>query len=210
MKPTKALKITALMFSILLMVFVSAACGAGTGGSSASETGGNGASGESNADNPKVEITVKDFGVIDLELDPSAAPETVANFLALTNEGFYDGLTFHRTVEGFMIQGGDPLGTGFGGSDQTIQGEFSSNGVDNPISHKPGVISMARGSDPNSASSQFFIVTGKATFLDGNYAAFGTVTSGLDVATAISKVPVGPDGETPVESIVIESIRELH
>ena len=120
-------------------------------------------------------IKVKDYGTIEVELDGDTAPITVANFIKLVNEKFYDGLTFHRIMSGFMIQGGDPLGNGTGGSDETIKGEFSSNGVENNISHKRGVISMARSSDPDSASSQFFIMHQDSTYLDGEYAAFGKV-----------------------------------
>ena len=119
------------------------------------------------------EIVVKNYGTIALELDADVAPITVENFANLVNEGFYNGLTFHRIISGFMIQGGDPLGNGTGGSSKTIKGEFASNGVKNSISHVRGTISMARSSMPNSASSQFFIVHQDSTFLDGKYAAFG-------------------------------------
>lgn len=140
---------------------------------------------------PCVEISVEEYGNIQVELDPSAAPITVENFLKLVNEGFYDGLTFHRIIAGFMIQGGDPLGNGTGGSDENIKGEFASNGVENPISHKRGVISMARSNNPDSASSQFFICHADSDFLDGEYAAFGHVTSGIEVVDAIcANVPV--------------------
>lgn len=131
------------------------------------------------------EIVVKNYGTIALELDADVAPITVENFANLVNEGFYNGLTFHRIISGFMIQGGDPLGNGTGGSSKTIKGEFASNGVKNSISHVRGTISMARSSMPNSASSQFFIVHQDSTFLDGQYAAFGTVTSGMDVVDKI-------------------------
>lgn len=135
-----------------------------------------------------IEITMENGGVIRLELDAEAAPVTVANFEKLVREGFYDGLIFHRVISGFMIQGGDPLGSGFGGSDENIKGEFLTNGVANPISHKRGVISMARSQDPNSASSQFFIMHQDGEFLDGQYAAFGRVTDGMDVVDAIAAV----------------------
>ena len=135
-----------------------------------------------------IEITMENGGVIRLELDAEAAPVTVANFEKLVREGFYDGLIFHRVISGFMIQGGDPLGSGFGGSDENIKGEFLANGVANPISHKRGVISMARSQDPNSASSQFFIMHQDGEFLDGQYAAFGRVTDGMDVVDAIAAV----------------------
>ena len=140
-----------------------------------------------------VEIDVADYGTIALELDGDTAPITVENFLKLAKSGFYDGLTFHRIIDGFMIQGGDPQGNGMGGSDETIKGEFSANGVENDISHVRGVISMARnGYDMDSASSQFFIVQSDSTFLDGQYAAFGHVTDGMEVVDAICK-------DTPVE-----------
>ena len=128
---------------------------------------------------------MRDFGTIKLELDADSAPITVANFAKLANEGFYDGLTFHRIIEGFMIQGGDPNGNGTGGSDETIKGEFSENGVENDIKHERGTISMARSSAYDSASSQFFIMQEEATYLDGQYAAFGHVTEGIEVVDAI-------------------------
>lgn len=130
----------------------------------------------------RVEIEVEGFGTIPVELDADAAPITVANFLNLVESGFYDGLTFHRVQEGFMMQGGDPLGTGTGGSDNKIMGEFSSNGFENAISHTEGTISMARSSANDSASSQFFICDADCTFLDGSYAAFGhVVEDGMDI-----------------------------
>ena len=132
-----------------------------------------------------VTIDVQDYGTITLELDADEAPISVTNFVNLAEEGFYDGLTFHRIISGFMIQGGDPKGNGTGGSDTTIKGEFSENGVENNISHVRGTISMARANDPDSASSQFFIVHEDSTFLDGQYAAFGHVTDGMDVVDAI-------------------------
>ena len=128
--------------------------------------------------NPIVTITMENGDVMKAELYPEIAPNTVNNFISLINKGFYDGVVFHRIIPGFMIQGGDPLGNGTGGSDETIKGEFSSNGVENNISHKRGVISMARTqNDPDSASSQFFIVQADSDFLDGDYAAFGKVTA---------------------------------
>lgn len=134
-----------------------------------------------------VEIEVADYGTIKVELDASVAPISVANFLKLAGNGFYDGLTFHRIMDGFMIQGGDPEGTGMGGSDETIKGEFAENGVENNLSHVRGVISMARSMDKDSASSQFFIVQADSTFLDGQYAAFGYVTSGMEIVDKICK-----------------------
>ncbi len=155
------------------------------------------------------ELTIKDYGTIKLELDEGTAPITVANFIKLAKAGFYDGLTFHRIIDGFMIQGGDPLGTGFGGSDKTIKGEFSSNGVNNPISHTKGVLSMARGDEPDSGSSQFFITVADSTFLDGNYAAFGRVTEGMEIAEQIAKDarPIDNNGTIPADQQpVIEKI----
>ena len=156
-----------------------------------------------------VEMKVKDYGTIELELDSDVAPITVTNFINLVNSKFYDGLTFHRIIDGFMIQGGDPLGNGTGGSSKTIKGEFSENGVKNSISHVRGVISMARSSDYNSASSQFFIVQKDTTSLDGQYAAFGKVISGVDVVDKIAKIKVEDDNGTVSKENqpVIESIR---
>ncbi len=138
------------------------------------------------------EIDVQDYGTIRLELDADTAPITVENFCTLAEDGFYDGLTFHRVISGFMIQGGDPNGDGTGGLDKTIHGEFSDNGTENGISHVRGVISMARTTDYDSASCQFFIVHEDSTFLDGQYAAFGHVTEGMEVVDAIC-------ADTPVE-----------
>lgn len=143
------------------------------------------------------EIQVKDYGTITVELYADTAPITVTNFVNLAKDGFYDNLTFHRIMDGFMIQGGDPNGDGTGGADQTIKGEFSSNGVENEISHTRGTISMARAQDPDSASSQFFIVQEDSDYLDGNYAAFGHVTSGMEIVDQICKdVPVEDDNGT--------------
>lgn len=156
---------------------------------------------EADTQKPKVTITIKDYGTITVELDPQTAPITVENFLKLAKDGFYDGLTFHRIMEGFMIQGGDPLGTGIGGSDETIKGEFSSNGVENPISHTRGVISMARSQNKDSASSQFFIVHEDSKFLDGDYAAFGQVTEGMEIVDKISETvkPIDDNGSVKKE-----------
>jgi len=133
------------------------------------------------------ELKIKDSITIYLELDGETAPITVRNFIKLANSKFYDGLTFHRIIEGFMIQGGDPLADGTGGTTEKIKGEFSSNGVENNIKHERGVISMARSDDKDSASSQFFIVQEDSTHLDGNYAAFGHVTEGMDIVDKIAK-----------------------
>lgn len=135
-----------------------------------------------------VRIEMENGGIIDIELYEDKAPITVNNFKKLVKSGFYDGLIFHRVIKGFMIQGGDPTGTGMGGSDEQITGEFASNGIKNDISHVRGVISMARSSRPNSASSQFFIMHADGKYLDGNYAAFGKVVSGMDVVDEIANV----------------------
>ena len=147
------------------------------------------------------EIEVEGYGTIKLELDGNTAPITVDNFVTLAKEGFYDGLTFHRIIDGFMIQGGDPNHNGTGGSDHRIKGEFASNGVQNDISHVKGVISMARATPPDSASSQFFIMVDDATYLDGSYAAFGHVTEGVEIVEQIAKdaVPVDDNGTIPFE-----------
>ena len=134
-------------------------------------------------------IEMEHGGKIELELYPEHAPKTVANFLNLVYQGFYNGLTFHRVIPGFMIQGGDPLGTGMGGSEEKIVGEFRANGHNNPIKHERGVISMARTFAPNSASSQFFIMHKNAPHLDGQYAAFGKVVSGMEVVDEIASIP---------------------
>ena len=152
-----------------------------------------------------IKIEVKGFGTIMVELDKEAAPKTVENFEKLVSEGFYDGLTFHRIIKGFMIQGGDPLGNGTGDSKVKIPGEFKSNGWDNPISHKRGVISMARAQNPNSASCQFFIVHEDSEFLDGDYAAFGHVTEGMDVVDAIASVDTYPN-DMSCKKVVIKKI----
>lgn len=156
----------------------------------------------------KAEIKVKDYGTIKLDLYPDEAPKTVANFVELAEKGFYDGLIFHRVISGFMIQGGDPTGTGYGEEGQTtIEGEFPSNNVRNRISHVRGVISMARkGGDNNSATSQFFIMHADSpSSLDGQYAAFGRVTDGMDVVDAIASVSTN-SSDKPTEDVVIESI----
>ncbi len=168
---------------------------------------------ESEEDNlPNVVIIdVKDFGKITVELYPDVAPITVKNFKKLVNEGFYDGLTFHRVIEGFMIQGGCPNGTGMGGytdkngNKVTIKGEFSANNVKNDLAHTRGVISMARSTKPNSASSQFFICHYSASHLDGQYAAFGKVIDGMDVVDAIAAVETNYN-DKPIENVVISSI----
>ena len=156
------------------------------------------------------DISIRDYGDIKVELDADTAPITVTNFVKLAQEGFYDGLTFWRIIDGFMMQGGDPKGNGTGGSGETIKGEFSSNGVKNDISHVRGIISMARSTDPDSASSQFFIVQSDSTFLDGDYAAVGKVTEGMDIVDEICKnaSPTDDNGTIKAdEQPVIDSIQ---
>ena len=158
-----------------------------------------------------VEITVKDYGTIKVELDADNAPISVTNFVNLAKKGFYDNLTFHRIISGFMIQGGDPEGNGMGGYDETIKGEFSNNGVENPLKHTRGAISMARSQDMDSASSQFFIVHEDSDFLDGDYAVFGYVTEGMEIVDKIcedtkvqdSNGTVSPEDQPTIESIKV-------
>jgi len=159
----------------------------------------------------KVQIQIKNYGNIDLELDATAAPLSVENFMILTKSGFYDGLSFHRIIDGFMIQGGDPDGNGTGGSENRIKGEFQANGIDNPISHTRGTVSMARSQDMNSARSQFFIVHQDSTFLDKQYAGFGHVTSGIEVVDAIcqntkaldSNGTVAKENQPIIEKVIV-------
>ncbi len=194
---------------VAVMVFATTACGGGNETTSGT--------GDSSADanipgtyTPELldesltyyaDIDIKDYGKITVKLNQSEAPVTCANFVALAEDGFYDGLTFHRIMADFMMQGGDPEGTGMGGSENNIVGEFAQNGYENNISHKRGVISMARANDPNSASSQFFICHADSDFLDGQYAAFGEVTEGLDVVDAVCEKaqPTDNNGTIPAE-----------
>ncbi len=157
-----------------------------------------------------IRITMENGSVIELELDETAAPKTVANFKKLVQSGFYNGLTFHRIIPGFMIQGGCPEGTGMGGPGWEIEGEFKSNGWNNPLKHKRGVISMARSMDPNSAGSQFFIMHDDAPHLDGQYAAFGQVTKGIETVDEIAAVPTDYSDRprTPVVMKTVELVEE--
>ena len=158
------------------------------------------------------EIEIQDYGTITVELDGDVAPITVQNFMDLANAGFYDGLTFHRIISGFMMQGGDPNGNGTGGSENTIKGEFSANGVENPLSHTRGAISMARAQAPDSASSQFFICHADSTFLDGQYACFGYVTDGMDVVDAVCEAAQPTDDNGTIsadQQPVITAIRVI-
>ena len=172
------------MFAAAAVVFTLAGCGSSSSTSSSSLIS------LDNTDTMTgkvlVAIEIQDYGTIKAELNADIAPATVTNFVNLVNEGFYDGLTFHRVIEGFMIQGGDPAGNGTGGSDLNVQGEFSSNSIENPLSHTRGAISMARSSSYDSASSQFFIVQQDATYLDGDYAVFGYVYEGMDIVDQIA------------------------
>ena len=154
----------------------------------------------------KAIIEVKEFGVIEVELNPSVAPITVENFTKLANKGFYNGLTFHRVIKGFMIQGGCPKGNGTGGPGYCIKGEFFANGINNPLKHTRGVISMARAMDPDSAGSQFFIMHQDAPHLDGQYAAFGKVVKGIEVVDAIASVNTNYY-DMPLNKVVIKSIK---
>ncbi|MDO5435371.1 MAG: peptidylprolyl isomerase [Clostridia bacterium] len=158
------------------------------------------------AQNPVFTITLEDGGVMTGELYPATAPQSVGNFTALANSGFYDGLIFHRVIPGFMIQGGDPKGMGYGGPGYSIKGEFRMNGVDNPVKHTYGVLSMARSMMPDSAGSQFFIMTSDSPHLDGQYAAFGKVLEGMENAEKIVNTPRDRN-DKPVTPQVIKSIR---
>ncbi|OOB77110.1 MAG: peptidylprolyl isomerase [Epulopiscium sp. Nuni2H_MBin003] len=158
-------------------------------------------------ENPVIRITMEDESVIRVELYPKVAPITVMNFVDLVDRKFYNGLTFHRVIKGFMIQGGCPEGTGVGGSVNNIKGEFKSNGVQNNIKHERGVLSMARSQNPNSASSQFFIMHEDSPHLNGNYAAFGKVIEGMEVVDKIADVKTGPS-DKPVEPVVIKTMEE--
>ncbi len=190
----------------MMCVCLFSGCGKGQSSESTGETaGGEGSTEEKSAavsaqeellsGKHHVNIIIKDKGTISLELDADKAPITVTNFINLANEGFYDGLTFHRIINGFMMQGGDPLGNGTGGSEETIKGEFSANGVENSLSHCRGAVSMARAYDMDSASSQFFIVHEDSFALDGDYAAFGYVTEGMDIVDDICENTTGQDRE---------------
>lgn len=160
-------------------------------------------------ENPVVTITMENDKKILIELEPKVAPNTVANFISLVEEGYYDGLIFHRVIEGFMIQGGDPDGNGSGGPGYTIDGEFISNGFENNLAHERGVISMARSKDPNSAGSQFFIMVEAAAHLDGDYAAFGHVIEGMDVVDEIVSVPKNtsdkPDDDQVMKKVEVDT-----
>lgn len=202
---------------VLLMLMISGSMLVGCGNNKKDESKEQGKNVEENNDKstenkndekdlPTVTIEVKGFGTMKGELYPNKAPNTVNNFIALANSGFYNGLTFHRIIPDFMIQGGDPDGVGTGGPGYSIKGEFSSNGFDNDIKHTEGILSMARSRDKDSAGSQFFIMTKTASHLDGEYAAFGKITEGIDVLHKIESVKRGAN-DKPEEPVVIESIK---
>lgn len=189
---------------LIMMLFCFTACS-----DKAPENNNGGADISSSSGLHHVEMVIKDYGTVKLELNADEAPITVQNFIELANDGFYDGIGFHRLDKDFVLQGGDPDGDGIGGSDKSIKGEFAANGVQNSISHKRGVISMARTGDPDSASSQFFICLEDSTFLDGNYAAFGYVTEGMDVIDNI-RDNTPESGSIPKnQQPVIETIRVI-
>ncbi|WP_034332264.1 peptidylprolyl isomerase [Bacillus sp. J37] len=186
-----------LIFSLFLILL--AGCGANEGEGTSKKPL------QNIEENPLATITMENGDVIKVELYPNVAPNTVSNFITLANSGFYDGLIFHRVIPGFMIQGGDPEGTGMGGPDYSIKGEFSSNGFENNVKHERGVISMARAQDPNSAGSQFFIMVADSSNLDGDYAAFGKVTEGMEAVDKIVEVETD-EQDKPLEEQKIKEI----
>ncbi|MGN0467517.1 MAG: peptidylprolyl isomerase [Acutalibacteraceae bacterium] len=209
-------KFLAVLMSVFLVLALFCSCSSDKNEASNDASGGDGTTASSQTDtHPQVKVTMENGGEFIIELYPEYAPKTVENFLSLVNEGFYNGLTFHRVVKNFMAQGGDPDGTGNGGSGKTIKGEFASNGFEqNIISHKRGVVSMARSEDNDSASSQFFICySDNCTALDGQYAAFGMVISGMEVVDAFCDVEMTTNsiGEnaSPVEPIYISTMTQI-
>lgn len=218
MKLMKTRKWIGLLSVVLVAGILTVGCGAKEDAASKEKTGTEEAETSKTEDKTAisgkhhVEINVKDYGTIKVELDADTAPITVENFMTLAEDGFYDGLTFHRIIDGFMIQGGDPNGNGTGGSDTKIKGEFEGNGVKNDISHVRGTISMARSSANDSASSQFFIVQSDSQYLDGEYAGFGTVTEGMEIVDQICKdTPVQDSNGTVAaeDQPVIESVKVI-
>lgn len=218
MKLMKTRKWIGLLSVVLVAGILTVGCGAKEDAASKEKTGTEEAETSKTEDKTAisgkhhVEINVKDYGTIKVELDADTAPITVENFMTLAEDGFYDGLTFHRIIDGFMIQGGDPNGNGTGGSDTKIKGEFEGNGVKNDISHVRGTISMARSSANDSASSQFFIVQSDSLYLDGEYAGFGTVTEGMEIVDQICKDTPVQDANGTVaaeDQPVIESVKVI-
>lgn len=203
----KRMRAAGLAGLVMCLLLVVTACGAKKTEQDAPAPAQNTEAEETNvSENPVATITMENGDKIEVELYPLVAPESVKNFIHLANDGFYDGLVFHRVIAGFMIQGGDPLGTGMGGPDYSIKGEFKLNGVDNNVSHKRGVISMARSQAFDSAGSQFFIVHQDSFFLDGQYAAFGRVTSGMEAVDRIASEKTNAN-DRPARDQVIASIR---
>jgi peptidyl-prolyl cis-trans isomerase B (cyclophilin B) len=213
----KVRRITTLLF-VLMVIFSSLGCGAQTnttsqGSNNTSQSSSSPATkptpdttpATSAKNNPVVTITMADGGQIKAELYPTIAPNTVKNYISLIKKGFYNGLTFHRVIPGFMIQGGDPNGTGTGGPGYSIKGEFTNNGFKNDLKHERGVLSMARTQDPNSAGSQFFIMVASAPSLDNDYAAFGKVTSGMDVVDKIVNTP-RDQADKPLQNQVMKTV----
>ncbi len=202
-------KIISMLFLLVLLVIITVGCGTGT---NTPESTGNDSvidNNYSDETNPIVTIIMEGGKEIKIELYPKVAPNTVANFISLVESDFYNGLIFHRVIPGFMIQGGDPDGLGTGGPGYTINGEFSANGFDNDLIHQRGVISMARAQDPNSAGSQFFIMVETSPHLDGQYAAFGKVISGMEVVDSIVSVERNaqdkPNQEQRMEIVTVET-----
>lgn len=193
------------LFGLLLMISIILLAACGTKEEKKSSNSSNVDYADKIKENPIVTITMNDGKKIEIELYPKVAPNTVSNFVSLVNKGFYDGLTFHRVIPDFMIQGGDPNGDGTGDPGYSIKGEFSSNGFDNDLKHERGIISMARSTDPDSAGSQFFIMVADQSSLDGEYAAFGKVTSGMDTVDTI--VNVGRDeNDKPLEDVKMKKV----
>ena len=206
-------KVSFVFITILMGLFLLVGCGNNNTSNSKGEVDNSSKTSDSNKTNsseeskdlPIATITVDGYGVIEAELYPEIAPNTVNNFIYLANKGFYNNLKFHRVIKGFMIQGGDPKGDGTGSPGYSIEGEFTSNGFANSLKHTKGVLSMARAQDPNSAGSQFFIMSGDAPSLDGEYAAFGKVISGLEVVDKIQNVETN-SADAPKKDVVITSI----
>jgi peptidylprolyl isomerase/peptidyl-prolyl cis-trans isomerase B (cyclophilin B) len=205
---TMVLKKSIVLAAAIILAVSTVACSQKTGS-------GNPSSSSASGNHPVIEIVMADDSKMTFELYPEYAPETVSNFIRLAKSGFYDGLKFHRIISGFMIQGGDPKGTGMGGSDKNIKGEFSSNGFkQNTLKHTKGVLSMARSGNPNSASSQFFIVHGQAPHLDGDYAAFGKMIKGEKILDELAATPVGMDPNSgkltlPKKDVVMKKVNVL-
>lgn len=206
MKKVHMKKYVIMLFTIMIMGML---IGCGKTGDKSVESNSTNSSSNTNVSDDKLPIAtieIEGYGEVKAELYPETAPNTVNNFIALANSGFYDNLKFHRIIKDFMIQGGDPEGNGTGGPGYKIEGEFTSNGFANNLKHTKGVISMARAQDPNSAGSQFFIMTGDAPHLDGEYAAFGKVISGMDIIENVGNVETKAN-DVPKKDVIIKSIK---